>query len=75
MVIIKHGVSAVERERKQKKTPIFTFKKFPRPLKRVSAYRNVYKFDGETKQQSKKESVCRTVRLREWELAMNVSVY
>lgn len=34
VVIIKYGVSADERERKQKKTPIFTFKKFPRPLKR-----------------------------------------
>lgn len=34
LVIIEHGVSADKRERKQKKTPIFTFKKFPRPLKR-----------------------------------------
>lgn len=77
VVIIKHGVSADERERKQKKTPIFTFKKFPRPLKRECPLTGMskYEFDGETKQQSKKESVCRTVCLREWELAKNVSVY
>lgn len=75
MVIIKHGVSADERERKQKKTSLLkSFRVRSRESVRLQECVNT-EFDGETKQQSKKESVCRTVRLREWELAINVSVY